>query len=188
VFEYHQKVELKNILKINRLQDEQIVQYLIEEKGEDEAKASSVAHLADGDLGTALKLLDSTENNNALLFLEWMRLCYVGNGVQLVNWVAKFSTIGREDQKYFLQYGLHFMREYMVLKLTGNENVRLLPNELKTAQNLTKIIEFDQVEKITNLFNDLSYYVERNANPKILFLDASLKMNQILKNKLVVNS
>ena len=176
------------IVKINRLQDEEIVQHLIEEKSIDEAKASSVAHLANGDLGSALKLIDSTENNNALLFLEWMRLCYVGNGVQLVNWVDNFAKIGREDQKYFLQYGLHFMREYNILKLTGNENVRLLPNELKTAQNLTKVIEFEQVEKITNLFNDLSYYVERNANPKILFLDASLKMNQILKNKLLVTN
>ena len=58
------------IVKINRLQDEQIVQYLANEKGVDEAKASSVAHLADGDLGSAKKLLDNTENNNALLFLE----------------------------------------------------------------------------------------------------------------------
>ena len=176
------------IVKISRLQDEEIVQHLVEEKSVDEAKASSIAHLANGDLGSALKLIDNTENNNALLFLEWMRLCYVGNGVQLVNWVEKFARIGREDQKYFLQYGLHFMREYNLLKLTGNENVRLLPNELKTAQNLTKVIEFEQVEKITNLFNDLSYYVERNANPKILFLDASLKMNQILKNKSLATS
>lgn len=175
------------IVKINRLQDEEIVKYLLEEKNIEEAKAASTAHLANGNLGTALKLLDSTENNNALLFLEWMRLCYVGNGVQLVNWVDRFASIGREDQKYFLQYGLHFMREYMVLKLTGNDTVRLLPDELKTAQNLTKVIEFEQIEKITNLFNDLSYHVERNANPKILFLNASLQMNQILKKQLIMN-
>ena len=75
------------------------------------------------------------------------------------------------------------MREYMLLKLTGGDNVRLLPNELKTAQNLTKIIEWNQVEAISTLFNECAYYVERNANPRILFLDASLQLNQILKTK-----
>ena len=98
-----------------------------------------------------------------------------------MDWVERFSKIGRENQKHFLKYGLHFMREYMLLKLTGANNVRLLPNELKTAQNLTKLIELNQVEAITELFNECAYYVERNANPRILFLDGSLQMNTILK-------
>jgi DNA polymerase-3 subunit delta' len=33
------------------------------------------------------------------------------------------------------------------------------------------------------LFDENYYHVERNANPKILFLDASIRLNKILKNK-----
>ena len=149
------------------------------------SQVAAAAHLAEGNYNEALNLLENTENDNAILFLEWMRLAYVGNGVSLMNWVDRFSKIGRENQKHFLKYGLHFMREYMLLKLTGGDNVRLLPNELKTAQNLTKIIEWNQVEAISELFNECAYYVERNANPRILFLDASLQLNQILKTKVV---
>ena len=171
------------IVKVNPLSDQQITQALIENKNISEEKAAALAHLSEGNYNEALNLLENSENDNAILFLEWMRLCYLANGLQLMDWVERFSKIGRENQKHFLKYGLHFMREYMQLKLTGVDHVRLLPNELKTAQNLTKIIEWNQVEAITNLFNDCAYYVERNANPKILFLDASLQLNQILKTK-----
>ena len=173
------------LVKINQLPDEKIIEALVKNKNVPQEKAAATAHLAEGNYNEALSLLENTENDNAILFLEWMRLCYVGNGVSLMDWVDRFSKIGRENQKHFLKYGLHFMREYMLLKLTAGDNVRLLPNELKTAQNLTKIIEWNQVEAISTLFNECAYYVERNANPRILFLDASLQLNQILKTKIV---
>jgi len=174
------------IVKINQLPDEAIQEALINRQNISQEKAAAAAHLAEGNFNEALNLMDNTENDNAILFLEWMRLCYVGNGVSMMKWVDGFSKIGRENQKHFLKYGLHFLREYMLLKLAGADKVRLLPNELKTAQNLTKIIEWDQIEAISKLFNDCAYYVERNANPRILFLDASLQLNQILKTKVTV--
>lgn len=169
------------LVKINQLSDEDVVQALIEQKKLSEEKAQANAHLADGNFNEALKLAESEENDNANLFLDWMRKCYIGNGVDLVQWVEEFAGIGRENQKQFLKYSLHFMREYMVLKMTGGTNTRLRPKELKTAENLTKVIEFNQIEKIVKLFTDCAYYVERNANPKILFLDTSIQLNKILK-------
>ena len=102
-----------------------------------------------------------------------------------MTWVEKIAGIGRENQKHFLQYALHFMREYLRLKLIGNQGIRLQGKELTTAQNMLKVIEYDQVEKITKLFDDCSYYVERNANPKVLFLDTSIQIHRILRPAVV---
>lgn len=55
-----------------------------------------------------MTLARQAENDNAQAFLEWMRKCYNGNGVDLVTWTDKFAGIGREKQKLFLRYGLHF--------------------------------------------------------------------------------
>jgi len=169
------------IVKIPQLKDEDVVHglTLLGEASTD--KLQKVAHLANGNFSEALKLMDQQENDHASLLLEWLRNCYRGNGVELVKWVEKFASIGRENQKHFFRYALHFMREYMMLKMTGDQQIRLQANELKTALNLTKVIEFDQIEKITQLFDQCSYYIERNANPKILFLDTSIQMNKILK-------
>ena len=49
--------------------------------------------------------------------LEWMRKCYKGNGVELVTWVEKFAAIGRENQKQFIRYALHFIQ-----RIFGSEN------------------------------------------------------------------
>jgi len=174
------------IVKINQMSDEEVVKGLISKFEIDSEKAQSIAHLANGNFNEALKIVEHQENDNSKLFLEWMRKCYKGNGVELVAWVEKFSAIGRENQKQFLRYALHFMREYLVVKMTGNENVRLQKDELKTALNLTKVIEFEQIQRITKLLDDCFYYIERNANPKVLLLDTSIKMNEILKTKVLV--
>lgn len=163
------------------LGDEDIKEGLIL-RGVDIEDAEAISHLAEGDFNEAMILSQTAENNNAHLFLEWMRSCFKGNGVELVNWVEKFAGIGREKQKLFLKYGLHFLRELMVLTTTSNENLRLRGEELNTALKMKNVINFDKIEPIAKLFNECSYFVERNANPKVLFLDASIKMHRILRS------
>ncbi len=174
------------IVKINQLNDEAIVEGILDRADISGEQANSIAHLASGNFNEALSLIDKKENDNATLFLKWLRLCYKGNGVQLVDWVEQFAKVGRENQKHFIRYALHFLREYMLVKLTGDKNLRLQEKELETALNLTKVIELDQIQKMAKLFDDCYYHVERNANPKILFLDASITLNQILKTPKVM--
>jgi len=171
------------ITKVPPLPDESITEALRARFPDAEARIQEAAHLAQGDFGQALYLIQQKENDNAALFLDWMRKCYKGNGVELVNWVAPFAALGRERQKYFLQYALHFLREYLQLKFTGADQVRLRNNERQTAANLIKVIELDQAESMVEVFNECYYAIERNANPKPLFLDASIKLHRILKRK-----
>ncbi|MCF8247804.1 MAG: hypothetical protein K9J37_22045 [Saprospiraceae bacterium] len=169
------------LVKVNRLSDEEVEEGLVTLKNLSSEKARSIAHLAGGDFNEALNIAAQPLKDNSTLFLDWLRKCYQGNGVEMATLTETFAGLGRENQKQFLQYALHFMREYMLLKTTGNDQVRLLPEELKTAQNLSKIIGFGQIERITKLFNDCSFHIERNANQKLLFLDASIQLNKILR-------
>ncbi len=170
------------IVNIHPLSDAEVERGLIQ-KGVPAEKARQVAFLANGNLNAGLQLAESADNDNADLFLEWMRICWKGHGLDMVTWVnEKFATLGRENQKHFMAYALHFMREYTLLKMTGTERLRLQPKEAETAKKFTKIIEFPQIEPIVELLTNSSYYIERNANPKVLFLDASIRMHRILKN------
>jgi len=171
------------VVKVRALRGDEIKEALVEKQVATDENAEAIAQLADGNLNEALKMAQEKENDNADLFLEWMRKCYIGNGVEMVKWVDKFAKLGRENQKHFIRYALHFMREYMVLKMSDQSQVRLRNIELKTAQNLQKVIAFDQIEDIVQLLNDNAYFIERNANPKVLFLDTSIQLNKILKRK-----
>lgn len=170
------------LVKTDLLSDEEITKGLHLQRGLDESRAQQIAFLADGDFSAALHIADNPENDDARLLLDWLRKCWRGNGVELVKWTEDFAKLGRENQKQFLHYGLHFLRELMALVVTGNPNLRLQPEELATAQNMAKVLNFDKITRLVSLFNDNIYYVERNANPKILFLNTSIQMNHILKN------
>ena len=172
-------------VNINGLSDEAVAEGLMQRKGMSRESALSAAYLASGNFNEALQIADQQANDNAALFLEWMRLCFRGNPIGLVNWVESIARIGRENQKHFLRYALHFLREYTLLKVTGGQGrARLQENELQTAQKMTAVLELDQVDQLAKLFSDCSYGVERNANPKVLFLDASIQMHRIMKDKL----
>jgi DNA polymerase-3 subunit delta' len=172
------------LVRINPLSDEEIEAGIRARFPERAEEAPAVARLAHGNFNEALSLMSSKINDHSVRFLEWMRKCYKGHAVELVKWTDSFAGLGRENQKHFLRYALHFLREFLVLKMTGAAQVRMDEEELKTAQNLTKVLGFEQVESIVALLDDAIYAVERNANPKILFLDCSVKLHKILQNKL----
>lgn len=169
------------IVKIPRWSDEDIVAGLRQNGMTDETQLLQTARIADGNFNEALSLMEQQENDNAVLLLDWLRKCYKGNGVEQVKWTEGMAKIGRENQKQFLRYGLHFLREFLIMKMTGQTQVRLEEKEQSSAERMLKIMDFHQVEQIVQLFDHCYYAVERNANPKILFLDTSIQINKILR-------
>lgn len=170
------------LVKVDLLTDDEVKNGLLSRKNLPPERAERIAFLADGNFGQALEMADADDSDDAKFLLEWLRECYKYDGPKLLKRTDEFASKGRENQKQFFGYALHFMREFMVLRETGNPRIRLRPDELTTAQNLTKVIDFQRVVQISGLLNDAQFQVERNANPKILFLDASIQVNRILKN------
>ena len=169
------------LVKVNALSEGDIAEALIQQKNLSSERAESIARLSDGNYNAALQLVQELESDNARLFLEWMRKCYKGDGNEIVQWVEKFAAVGREQQKTFITYALHFFRELLFLVATGNENLHLPPEELKTARNMSNVLSVEKIEKIAMLLSDVFTYIERNAQPKILFLDTSIAMNRLMK-------
>jgi len=152
-------------------------------KGMPLAAAAAAARLADGNYNLAGSLADNEAMDHGPRFLTWMRACFKGSAAELTSWTEDFAKIGRENQKHFLRYALHFWREFLLLSVTDNANgnVRLPENELKSARKMLPIINHDQLADITNIISECTEYVERNANPKILFLDAGIRIHQTLR-------
>lgn len=153
----------------------------LEKKGIAPLQAQAIAQLSDGNLNVAQQLATNTKSNQSQLFIEWLRVAYKGNGVEIMGWVERFAASGRENQKFWLQYGLHFLREYTLLSLTGTTNLRLNNEERTTAQNLLRIIDFDKTQRMIQLINQLAAAIERNANVKILMTDTTIQLHYIIK-------
>ena len=61
-----------------------------------------------------------------------------------------------------------------------------LTSTFEMAVKLNKICSLDQKEAIMNELDHASYYIERNANAKILFHALTIKLSHIIRNKSLI--
>ena len=73
------------------------------------------------------------------------------------------------------------MRESLII-LSGAAELVNLPEQEKTfITNFSRVLNLPKAEAIIAELEKAHFHVERNANPKILFLDVSLQFVNILK-------
>jgi DNA polymerase-3 subunit delta' len=172
------------IVKIPKLPHATIEQYLMEKHGMQEEQATEYSFLADGNLIEAKLLVANTQNENADKFAEWLRMGYGNRVLDLTVFVDQAAGWGRENQKNFLKYGINFLRECSLLLSGAEELVKLPARTLDTAKKLSNhVLNLSMAEAIIQELERAHYHIERNANPKILFLDVSLQLVKIIKFK-----
>lgn len=182
------------LVKINAIEADDLKEALLRRFEMDEGAARRFARISDGNFNAALTMADGNENGNDKLLHKWLVCCFnlkqkpsAANTQNLVDWVEEFSKAGRENQKIFLKYALFFLRECAMVGLTG-QSEKLEGEELKFAQGLSARLQAEQYEKLAEIMNRLYYYVERNANPKVLFMSNSFRIASVFKNEPVLMS
>ncbi len=168
------------LIKIFPLGDDEIVNELTHKFGISDDEANAIAQMSGGDFGEALVQQAHGDTDRSTVFLEWLRKCYIGNKVDMVQASEKIAALGREKQRFLMHYGLHYMREVLKLQLQGDNGIRLRTLEFESAKGMSKRITTAGIMKMVQLFDETSYHIERNANPKILFLSLALKLNKTL--------
>jgi DNA polymerase-3 subunit delta' len=172
------------IVKIPKLPLETVEEYLSHKHNLSEEQAAAYSFLADGNLIEAKALAAHAHNDNAEIFAEWLRMGYGNRVPDLMTFVDQASGWGRENQKNFLKYGISFLRDCSLI-LSGAESLVKLPaRALDTAKKLSKhVLDLNMASAIITELEQAHYHIERNANPKILFLDVSLRLVKIIKFK-----
>ena len=119
---------------------------------------------------------------------DWLNLLVKKNHLGQVKWIEEMSKHGRENQKQFLKYFIHLLEQAIRLNTIPsliNTQVEA-GNEQDFALRLNKLCSIPQQEAIINELNKASYYVERNANPKMLFHALSIKLYHIITNNSLI--
>ena len=172
------------IVKIPKLPDLEIENYLINKAQLAPNQATEFSFLADGNLIEAKALLNDTPNNNAGYFAEWLRMGFGNKVPAMIAFTETAASWGRENQKNFLKYGINFLRECSLLISGADDLVKLPHQTLEVAVKLsTNVLNLAMVEALIAELEKAHYHIERNANPKILFLDVSLQLVKIIKFK-----
>jgi DNA polymerase-3 subunit delta' len=170
------------IVKIPKQRKEDVSSFLVEKEGVNEDKAQQIAYLSNGNLQAALNFISNDENDFHELMVKWLRNCFSNNGLSIISDVEnELSKMGRENQKNLLKYGVHLMRECLLFLAETPGLIHLPAKELEFISKFSTILNLAKAEAIANELEKAHYHIERNANPKILFLDVSLNLVKILK-------
>ncbi|MGD1841303.1 MAG: ATP-binding protein [Thermonemataceae bacterium] len=172
------------LIQIPAFEDREVKQYLEKQEEIEEIKAMQIANLAEGNLRKAQHLLAEVQDDNHTLFRDWMRLCYGNDYTALVKQADDFaSKYTKEARRNLLQYGLSVCREALVWQYGGTDMVRLEGEGLTFIKGFAKVINEHNVTYLYGYLNDALLHLERNASPKIVFLDISLKIAQVIRVK-----
>ncbi len=152
-------------------------------------KAQQIAALSEGNYREALQLLQHVEDDWQATLREWLNMISKKNLAGQVKWIDDMSKQGREKQKQFLKYFTHLLEQAVRLAVvSGNDAAvfSIADNERDFALRLNKLCNINQQEAIVVELDKASYYIERNANGKMLFHALSIKLYHIINNNSLI--
>ena len=172
-------------IKVPRLTTDEIESALIGRAKLTPEKAKQVAILAEGNYREALHLIQHSDQDYISMIKDWLNAILKMGPVAQLKWVEEMSKLGREQQKQFLKYFNHLLEHSIRLKTMGSDLP--LESDLKDfALRINKIAGVSQMESIVNELDKSIYHIERNANPKMLFMALSIKLYHIIQNKTLI--
>jgi DNA polymerase-3 subunit delta' len=174
-------------IKVPRLATNEIEAALMHKGQIEKEKAAQIASMSDGNYREALHLLQHSDADYLSQIREWLNAILKNGPVAQVKWVDETSKMGREPQKQFLKYFNHLLEQSIRLKILGTD-LPLDPDLKDFALRINKIASVGQMEAIIQEIDKATYYIERNANPKMLFMALGIKFYHIIQNKTLILS
>ena len=172
------------LIKIPALETHEIEEALINRNKTNKETARQAAIVSEGNYREALQIVQHAEDDWESLLREWLNAILKTGPVAQTKWVEEASRLGREKQKQFLRYFNHLLEQAIRRNLIG-ENIFLPDNEKDFANRLNRIAGIAQQQAIIEELDKATYYIERNANAKILFHALTIRLYHIIQDKIV---
>ncbi len=174
------------LIKVPALSIPDIQNALLKNKSLEEQKALTIAGLAEGNFRKAIELIQSEEEDWEAILRDWLNVTLQGFPAKQIEWIDEMAKAGREKQKKFLRYFIHLLEQSVRLAIVGEEQMLISDNEKDFAKRINKISDAEQQEMMAKEIDKAIYYIERNANAKLLFHALTIKMKHIIKNKTLI--
>jgi len=173
------------LIRVPLLAPAAIKQALIERAGATPEAAAQIAGITESNYREALQLLQHTEEDWTSLLSDWLKFTIRKMLPEQVKWILEVHELGREKQKQLLLYFNHLLEQSIRLKVMGDQ-LALPAKEKDFAQRLNKIASVSQQQVIIEELDKAVYYIERNANAKMLFHALTIKLYHIIQDKALI--
>lgn len=173
------------IVNVPPIDDDNIGKYLEEKFSITGDQVNEIKYLATGNLRTAIQIASRSQMNYSEDMLNWFRYAYKADPDELNQWIAHLSSMSKQDLKTFMRYTLHFLREYLLgMNMKETSTLRLSNEEKNVILKMQKIINRAKTEQLSFLFSKNIGYISRNLSIKILLMNMTLEINEILRSEI----
>ncbi len=170
------------LVRIPALETRDISDALVKRTGATEEIARQAASVADGNYREALQVMQHAESDWEETIRSWLNAALRTGPADQVRWTNEISGLGREKQKQMLRYFNHLLEQSIRLRILGRENLHIPSNEIDFAERLNKMVTLGQQQAIVEQLDRAVYYIERNANAKMLFQALTIRIYHIIRD------
>jgi DNA polymerase-3 subunit delta' len=171
------------ILPFQPLQTEQIHQYLMTHSPNSAEEIATAAAFSEGNLSVAIRWMALKNENQQNLLLDFLRAALKGHNSLMFQWSEKFSKLDMEEQKQFFIFGLQFFKLMLRSKFLKQDSLNFNVELNKAANYLLTNIKLSLFMELTEFFDKALYFLERNANAKILGITAVIRAFKIFNKQ-----
>ena len=142
-----------------------------------------LAHLAKGNYISALELISPDDQSTIYFekFTSLMRISYKRDWMPLFDWVDETAGMGREQQKSFILYCMKMIRENFVMNIKEPDIVYVNEQEKTFSDKFSPFINERNIQVFSEEFEKAYRDISQNGNPRIIFLDLSLKITKMIR-------
>ena len=157
-----------------------------------EDEAFKIAYQSNGNWNKALKLNPESLSKNLAdnefqkKFITWVHVAFSAKkdkkAIQkLIGWSEEMAGIGREAQKKFLLFAMETFRQAMLINYQTKDLAYLdFSKQGFEIKKLAPFVHGSNIPEIYEELNDAIFHIERNGNPKLIFLDLSIALTKMI--------
>jgi DNA polymerase III subunit delta' len=189
VTESHEKIistilSRTQLVKIPPIEEKDLI-HALDKQGMDVKTVRDAVRVASGNYIEARRLVSEPgeEEDHLERFTKWMRLCYKIPFKEINEFANEMAKLNRDSQKNFLIYSIRILREAFLMGIKQSELLRVKNNEEAFLLKFHPFVHRNNIGLLTDELNKSIAHIERNVNSSILFLDASIRLSQLLKKE-----
>ncbi|MCU0374820.1 MAG: hypothetical protein MUF24_05880 [Chitinophagaceae bacterium] len=152
-------------------------------------KALQIALISNGSYREAVQLLEHHEENWNNLLRDWLNAALLKAKAgtnpfgEQNRIIGELAALGREKQKQLLLYFLELIEQSLRLRLVGEANLMLPPQEAEFAARINKMAGPSTLAAMAEILEPAIYHIERNANGKMLFHSLTIRLRYLLEGR-----
>ncbi len=170
-------------VRVPPIEEEALLKVVFAHGGFSEEHARKMARAAAGSYSELQTVLagEQSPNDHFDRFSTLMRAAYAADGLSLMAWAEDMAQYGREQQKSFLVYAEHLLRESFMFNRNAIEATYLLGDQEAFARKFSPFVNERNTGDIQQAFNLTMVHLAQNGNAKIIFTDLAMQLTMLLR-------